>query len=66
MWRWGGPLWITPRLKGGKMDKEQTRISLIEQAKAYGIPEELLKNLTITSLRKIVDYEREADATKKV
>ena len=48
------------------MDKEQTRLSLIEQAKACGIPEELLKNLTITSLRKIVDYEREADATKKV
>ena len=48
------------------MDKEQTRISLLEQAKAYGIPEELLKNLTITSLRKIVAYEREADATKKV
>ena len=55
-----------PAVKVGKMDKEQTRLSLIEQAKACGIPEELLKNLTITSLRKIVDYEREADATKKV
>lgn len=46
------------------MSSEQTRSTLIEQAKAYGVPEALLEHLSITSLQKIVDYELEAKGTK--
>ena len=46
------------------MEREETRKILIVQAKAYGVPEALLENLSIASLQKIVDYERDAEGFK--
>ncbi len=53
-----------PACTGGDMELEETRLSLIEQAKAYGVPEALLEHLSIASLQKIVDYESDAEGFK--
>ena len=50
---------------------DEDRNNLIEEAKSYGVPEALLEKLNATSLKKIVEYEKEArardeDATEKV
>ena len=42
---------------------EETRSTLIEQAKAFGVPEGLLEHLSITALQKIVEYESDADGS---
>ena len=45
------------------MSTEETRSTLIEQAKAYGVPEALLEHLSITALQKIVTYESDAEGS---
>ena len=46
------------------MEQEEARKTLVERAKAYGVPEALLENLSIASLQKIVDYESDAEGFK--
>jgi hypothetical protein len=49
------------------MEDIRTRDTLVEMAKAFGISEELLKHLSVTSLRRIIEYETEVkDGNSKV
>ena len=52
------------------MDAVETRKNLVKKALEIGIPEELLKNLTSRSIRKIIEYDKEVkkdkDGTREV
>lgn len=46
------------------MDEIETRKKLVEKAVKIGIPEELLRNLTTLSIRKILEHDEQVKGSR--